>query len=119
MELPPKDWLEKTYPEVGWRAVTNSFFVHSWYAYTLSFEQILSEWSDGVYRSVRPGSGQPLASMLRTLTWAQERAEAKQAELIGMTAVAELDDGLFSRVKSGGQGSFEDETAAQVGLTLQ
>ena len=110
MELPPKDWLEKMYPEVGWRNVTNSFFVHAWYAYTLSFEQILSEWSGGVYRSVRPGSGQPLASMLRTLTWAQERAEAKQAELIGMTAVAELDDGVFSRFDSGPKAAFDMET---------
>eukprot|EP01052_Picozoa_sp_SAG31_P032749 SAG31_NODE_3623_length_4058_cov_5.815863_3_plen_270_part_00 len=102
MEPPSKDWLEKTYPEETWRSISNAYFVQYWYCYTSSFERILSEWSDGNFKSMRPGSGQPMGGMVRTLTWSQERAETKQAELIGMTAVAELDHThVFSRFEIG------------------
>ena len=108
MELPPKDWLEKTYPEMSWRTFTNSVFFQHWFTYTLSFERILVEWSDGNFESIRPSMAQPLGAMVRTVAWSQERAEAKQAELIGMTTVAEVDDGIFSRVE-GVQATFEAE----------
>ena len=100
MELPPKDWLEKTYPEMSWRSFTNSAFVQHWYTYTLSFERILAEWSDGNFVSIRPSLAQPFGAMIRTVAWSQERAEAKQAELIG-TTVAKLDNSLlkFTRVQ--------------------
>ena len=108
MELPPKDWLEKTYPEMSWRAVTNSAFLQHWYTYTLSFERILAEWSDGNFESIRPSMAQPLGAMIRTVAWSQERAESKQAELIGMTTVTEHNDSIFSRVE-GVQVTFEAE----------
>ena len=108
MELLPKDWLEKTYPEIGWRSFTNSVFVQHLYGYTVSFERILAEWSDGNFESIRPSMVQPIGAMVRTVAWSQERAEAKQAELIGMTMVAEVDDGIFSRVE-GVQATFEAE----------
>ena len=41
--------------------------------------------------------------------WSQQRAEAKQAELIGMTSVAEVDSGMFSRSENV-KASFEAET---------
>ena len=109
MELPPKDWLEKTYPEISWRAYTNSVFVQHWYAYTLSFERILVEWSTGNFKSVRPGMAQPIGGMIRTVAWSQDRAQAKQAELIGMTAVNEIDHSLFSRVNEVATAAFEIE----------
>ena len=110
MELLPKDWLEKTYPEMSWRSATNSTFVQHWFTYTLSFERILAEWSEGNFKSIRPGMAQPLGAMVRTVTWSQERAEAKQAELIGMTTVAEVDDHIFSRLEGvKATGSFEAE----------
>ena len=117
MELPPKDWLEHTYPKMPWKNHSNTSFVEHWYAYSQSFERVLSEWSNGNFSSSRPGFPQPIGSMVRTLKWSQERAEAKQAELIGMTAVVEVDDSIFSRVGSGVKASFETETAAQGALS--
>ena len=108
MELLPKDWLEKTYPEIGWRSFTNSVFVQHLYGYTVSFERILAEWSDGNFTSIRSGMGLPLGAMIRTVAWSQGRAEAKQAELIGMTTVAEIDESIFSRIE-GVKATFETE----------
>ena len=99
VELPTKDWLEKTYPDISWRSYTNSLFVQFLYEYTLSFERILVEWSNGSFKSVRPGMAQPIGAINRTLVWSRERAEAKQAELIGMTAVNDIDHSLFSRLE--------------------
>ena len=98
VELPPKDWLEKMYPDMSWRSSTNSIFIQFLYEYTVSFERILSEWSTGNFKSVR-GMAQPIGAINRTLVWSQERAQAKQAELIGMTAVNEIDHSVFSRVE--------------------
>ena len=77
----------------------NSTFIQYLYEYTLSFERILSEWSDGNFKSIHPGTGQSIGAISRTLVWSQERAEAKQAELIGMTAVNDVDHILFSRLE--------------------
>ena len=38
-----------------------------------------------------------LGALYRTLTWSQEQAEKKQAELIGMSTVVETNPILFSR----------------------
>ena len=108
LELPPKDWLETTFPEMSWRSYTNFIFVQHWFTYTLSFERILAEWSEANFKSIRPGAVLPLGAMIRTVAWSQERAEAKQAELIGMTTVAEVDDSLFTRVE-GAKTTFETE----------
>ena len=59
----------------------------------------MSEWSAGDFKSVRPDGPQPLGGLIRILTWSQERAEQKQAELIGMSTVVEMDEHLFSRGK--------------------
>jgi hypothetical protein len=109
VELPTKDWLEKTYPEMSWRSYTNSLFIQFLYAYTLSFERILVEWTNGNFKSIRPGMAQSIDAMVRTVAWSQERAEAKQAELIGMTAVNEIDHSLFSRVDEVATAAFEIE----------
>ena len=108
MELPPKDWLEKTFPEISWRSFTNSVFVQHWYTYTLSFERILAEWSDENFEFIRPSMAQPLGGLIRTVAWSQERAEAMQEELIGMTTVTKVDESVFSRVE-GVKITFETE----------
>jgi hypothetical protein len=51
---------------------------------------------------------QPLGALIRTVAWSQERAEAKQAKLIGMTSVTKVDESVFSRVE-GVQATFEAE----------
>eukprot|EP01052_Picozoa_sp_SAG31_P060627 SAG31_NODE_19781_length_591_cov_2.306911_1_plen_196_part_11 len=90
VEMPPKAWLEKTYPRIPWSSASNSIFVQQWHSYMLSFERVLSEWSGGNFGSVHGGNVWPLGGILRTLAWSQERAEATQSELIGMTSVAEI-----------------------------
>lgn len=92
VELPTKDWLQATFPEISWGGYTNSVFMAHWYAYTLSFERVLSEWSESNFSSVRPSHPQPWGALFRMLGWSQEKAEARQAELIGMTSVVELDE---------------------------
>ena len=96
--------------------VTNSVFTSAWYSYTLSFDRILSEWADGNFSSHHPSAPQPIGGMLQTIMWSQQRAEAKQAELIGMTSVTEVDGSIFSRSESL-KASFEAETPSRQALS--
>ena len=57
----------------------------------------MEEWSGGNFESVRPSNGMPIGPLVRILTWSQEQAEKKQAELIGMSTVVETDQLVFSR----------------------
>eukprot|EP01052_Picozoa_sp_SAG31_P042074 SAG31_NODE_6566_length_1973_cov_1.434899_2_plen_326_part_00 len=115
LELPPKDWLMQTFSEMNWRSFTNAVFVQHWYAHTLSFERLLSEWSDGNFESShQPANVQPFGGIVQISTWSQGRAEGKQAELIGMTSKAEVDsNNLFARLGSGQTLSFEIESPTQ------
>ena len=54
----------------------------------VSFERTLRS-GPAATEPVRPGLGLPLGPLTRTLTWSQEQAEKKQAELIGMSTVVE------------------------------
>eukprot|EP01052_Picozoa_sp_SAG31_P000909 SAG31_NODE_28_length_32713_cov_39.100509_19_plen_352_part_00 len=96
LALPPKDWLVKTFAEISWRSYSKSVFDQHWLAYMVSFERLLSEWSENDFKSYRPANVQSLGGLIRVLTWSQERAEVNQAELIGMTSVAEVDSQTFS-----------------------
>ena len=101
------------------QSATNSVFTSIWCSYTLSFDRILSEWADGNFRSHHLSASQPIGGMLQTIMWSQQRAEAKQAELIGMTSVAEVDGGIFSRTVNA-KASFEAEARSRQALsTLQ
>lgn len=108
VEMPPKDWLKKTFPDMGWETNANSSFIQLLYSYVLSFDRVLSEWTEGSLRSSHPGAPQPLGLVMRSIMWAQERAEAKQAELIGMTSVAVVSGGLFTRAETV-KAAFENE----------
>ena len=94
----------------------NFVFTAVWYSYTLSFDRILPEWADGNFSSRHPSAPQPIAGMLQIIMWSQQRAEAKQAELIGMTSVAEVDGGIFSRSEND-KASFEIETPSRQALS--
>ena len=98
------------------QSAPNFVFTAVWYCYTLSFDRILSEWADGNYSSRHPSAPQPMGGMLQTIIWSQQRAEAKQAELIGMTSVAEVDGSMFSRSENA-KASFEAETRSQQALS--
>lgn len=114
LDLPPKDWLLAKFPGIP-KTSSSAACIHAWYCYTLSFERILSEWLEGDFGSCRPGFAQPIGLMIQTIVWSQQRAEAKQAELIGMTSVTEVAADIFSRptVKSA---SSETEIKAEQGL---
>ena len=81
------------------RWVEHAVFPNVWYSYTASFERVLEEWSSGNFESVHPGYGLALGALFRMLTWSQEQAETKQAELIGMSTVVETEQALFSYPK--------------------
>ena len=98
------------------QTIPNSVFTSMWYSYTLSFDRILSEWADGNFSSHHLSAPQPMGGMLQTIMWSQQRAEAKQAELIGMTSVAEVDGGIFSRSENV-KASFEAETRSRQALS--
>ena len=97
VELPSKEWLQKTFPGESWSGQSNMVYLQVWYAYTSSFERVLEEWSSGNFEPVHPGWGLPMGPLIRTLVWSQEQAEKKQAELIGMSTVVETNQMVFSR----------------------
>ena len=70
----------------------------------------MSEWSCGKFESVHPCLGLPLGPLVRTLTWSQEQAEKKQAELIGMSTVVETEQLQFSRPEVA-SASFAERTS--------
>eukprot|EP01052_Picozoa_sp_SAG31_P036080 SAG31_NODE_4448_length_3222_cov_34.014089_3_plen_536_part_00 len=106
VELPPKEFLQNKFPEMSWRTFTNSIFVQIWNSYASTFERLLSEWADGNFETVQPSNAQPLGGMLQTLTWSQEQAEGRQAELIGTALRHESrpSDNLFARLGSPAKG---------------
>ena len=118
LELPSKEWLQKTFPREASGVQSSMYFLQVWYAYTSSFERVLEEWSSGNFEPVHPGMGLPMGPLMRTLVWSQEQAEKKQAELIGMSTVVETDHTVFSypgaktsaSSKEQGSASYEVET---------
>eukprot|EP01052_Picozoa_sp_SAG31_P010755 SAG31_NODE_597_length_13674_cov_3.402947_16_plen_296_part_00 len=97
VELPPMEWLEKKFPDISWKVIGTTFFIQWWFAYVASTDRVLSEWSSGNFSSCRPGAPLPYSGMVQTVLWAQQRAQTKQAELIGMTSVTDSVGDVFSR----------------------
>ena len=67
----------------------NSYFALEWVSYTLSFEGVLAQWEAGNFDQIRPAGPLPLGGLMAAIKWSLKRGEAKQMELVGMTAVAE------------------------------
>lgn len=61
----------------------------------MSFERVLAQWDEGLYTAMRPTVPLPFGGLFQTIGYSRQRGEAKQAELVGMTAVAEV-HGPFS-----------------------
>ena len=114
VELPSQEWLQETFPGEGWHGLPTNHYLNMWYSYTVSFERVLSEWSCGKFESVHPGLGLPLGPLLRTLTWSQEQAEKKQAELIGMSTAVKTEQLLFSRPEVASTSIAEKSSAYEV-----
>ena len=74
---------------MSWPLLGNSFFAQYWVSYTLSFEGVLAQWEAGNFDQTRPAVALPLGGLRAAIKWSRERGEAKQRELVDMTAVAE------------------------------
>ena len=72
-----------------WYVLSNSFFAQLWVSYTLSFEGVLAQWEAGNFDQIRPALALPWGGLRPAVKWSRTRGEAKQSELVGMTAVAE------------------------------
>eukprot|EP01052_Picozoa_sp_SAG31_P046209 SAG31_NODE_8742_length_1396_cov_1.220509_2_plen_77_part_00 len=71
----------------------------------MEFQGLLREWSEGDYTSAHPAaSAFPFGGLFQTIGWSVQAGETKQSELIGMSAVAEIDLGLLASRHSENEG---------------
>ena len=61
-----------------------------WIAYTRALERLVAQWAEGNYGRARPAFALPWCAMVQAVNWSEKAGERKQAELIGMTAEAEV-----------------------------
>ena len=81
-----------------------------WGGYTLSFERVLAQWEAGNFDQIRPAEAQAYGGLYVAIMWSRARGEAKQRELVGMTAYAEVGDlDIASYLGMAQAGSFETE----------
>ena len=57
-------------------------------SYRLSFERVLA----GNFDRIRPADPMPRAGLTQAIKWSRARGEARQRELVGMTAYADAGD---------------------------
>jgi hypothetical protein len=90
IEWPTKDFLAKQFPAISWTLVSSNIFASQWIAHTMSFEKVLAEWEEGIFTAIAPALPLPFSGLFQAIGWSRERGEAKQAELVGMTSVLEV-----------------------------
>jgi hypothetical protein len=91
IEWPPKEWLSKQFPGLNMNGLSSGLFGEQWVAYALSWSGVLADWNEvEKFSVVRPAYPMPFAGLTQAMNWSRERGEAKQRELIGMTAEAEI-----------------------------
>jgi hypothetical protein len=103
IEWPPIEWLAEQFPDVPWSARSNASFGEQWTGYARSWGRVLAQWDAENFTIVRPAGPMPFAGLQRAIDWSRTRGEAKQRELIGMTAEAEVDIAYLA--------SYGDKTA--------
>ena len=110
--MPPKEWLKKTYPHIPWAAgVDASLFGEGWLSYVHQWPAVQQLWAQGDYSTVRPHALMPIGGLVGTMSWSAAAAEAKQRELIGMTAEGGSAE-MLSGVEQRGQAAKERRAAA-------
>ena len=84
--------LQARYPREGWHLNAPSMFQEAWVGYTRSFEEVIAEWDAGELGTVLPRghSRLPYAGLHALNDWSIKRGEARQRELVGMTAEVEI-----------------------------
>ena len=82
--------LKTKYPDEAWQFLPPSLYRSGWVAYTWGWEAVLAEWDAGELGTMQPGGCRrwPMAGFRGINRWSTERGEARQRELIGMTAEA-------------------------------
>ena len=80
---------------MAWSSHSNSTFAILWNAYTACFEKVLAQWDEGLYTAMWPTLPLPFGGLFLTMGYSRQRGKAKQAELVGMTAVAEVRTASF------------------------
>ena len=97
IEWPTKEWLAEQFPEIAWAFLRGSVFGEMWLGYARGWDRVLAEWDEAEnFAVVRPTLPMPFGGLSRAMAWSRERGEAKQQELIGMTAEAEVDMGYIA-----------------------
>ena len=92
IEWPPKEWLSKQFPDLTLSGLGRGLIGEQWIAYALLWSGVLADWDEAEkFSVVRPACPMPFAGLAQAMNWSRERGEAKQQELIGMTAEAEID----------------------------
>lgn len=57
----------------------------------MEFKGLLEQWSEDDYARLHPTGTLPFGGLFQTINYSRQVGESKQLELIGMTAVAEID----------------------------
>jgi hypothetical protein len=96
IEWPTKEWLAEQFPDVPWSVRSNSQFGDQWTAYAMSWGRVLAEWEAEKFTALHPAGSMPFGGLVHTIDWSRKRGEAKQQDLIGMTAEAEVDIAILA-----------------------
>lgn len=84
--------LNANHPRENWNKQPSILYRYYWFGQTRAWESMLAEWDADELEAVQPRgqNGFPYAGFSSINDWAIKRGEARQRELIGMTAEAEL-----------------------------
>eukprot|EP01052_Picozoa_sp_SAG31_P049540 SAG31_NODE_10900_length_1085_cov_11.412779_3_plen_109_part_00 len=84
--------LKTKYPDEPWHSAGPAQHRFWWVGQTRAWEELLAEWEAGELSEVRPRGERayPHAGLWAINDWAIERGEARQRDLIGMTAETDL-----------------------------
>ena len=96
IEWPPMEWLAEQFPETLWSTRPNSSFGEQWAGYVVSWDRVMAEWEAEKFTALHPAGSMPFGGLVHTIDWSRKRGEAKQQELIGMTAEAEVDIAILA-----------------------
>jgi hypothetical protein len=105
LQMPPQDYLHKTYPSMGFDVKHGDWFLQNWVTYVREGERVLTHWAAGQFATLRPYFMMPYGGLKNTIRWSISAGEMKQRELIGMTkadhsisaAMAELADQMANQ----------------------
>jgi hypothetical protein len=115
IEWPSKEWLIEQFPDAPWSVHGNDEYGNQWNGYALSWDRVLTEWDSENFAIVRPAGPMAFAGLWSCIAWSRTRGEAKQRELIGMTAEAEINMAAIAFYADG----VSAATVASTGKTAQ